>query len=196
MASPQNRPSPPEIPATAPPVDDRLKRVEESDDSDTRVSRAMVDRALEESRELDDNERLNELQTVWSQDILPTPPAVPGWRFCWLSTTNPQDPIQRRVRLGYVPVKAEDVPSFEISGRRGGEWDGFIAVNEMLLFKLPEDLWHKYMRELYHDAPLSEEQKLTANLEAIKDGLERSGGRVIMGDGTQELGKQRRPKFN
>ena len=76
MATPQNRPSPPEISATTTPMDDRLKRVEESDDSDTRISRAMVDRALEESRELDDNERLNELQNVWSQDILPTPPAV------------------------------------------------------------------------------------------------------------------------
>ena len=42
----------------------------------------------------------------WTQSALPKLPNMDGWHPCWLSTTNSYDSIDKRIRLGYVPVKA------------------------------------------------------------------------------------------
>ena len=68
-----------------------------------------------------------------------------------------------------------------------GEWSGFIAVNEMLAFKLPMSLYQRFMQEAHHDAPLREEQSLADQSDAIREQLMRSGSNVTEGDGLSEL---------
>ncbi len=85
------------------------------------------------------SERRKAFLNEWQQQALPTPPDIPGYHLCWLSTTSSYDPIQKRIRLGYEPVKASDVPGFDAFSMKSGEWKGFISANEMLLFKIPLD---------------------------------------------------------
>ena len=102
-----------------------------------RESRAMRDRAVTENREISDEERVEMFRQQFFQSSLPDLPKIPGWHTCWLTTTNPRDSIQMRIRLGYQPVKPEDVPGWEYATLKTGDWVGFIGVNEMLAFKLP-----------------------------------------------------------
>ena len=50
-----------------------------------------------------------ERRKMWSEEMtqsaLPKLPSMDGWHLCWLSTTNSYDSIDKRMRLGYVPVK-------------------------------------------------------------------------------------------
>jgi len=136
------------------------------------------------------------LRNEFRYQALPDPPEVPGWKFMWLSTTNQSDPIHARIRLGYVPVKPDDLPGFQFSTVKTGDYAGMIGVNEMLLFKIPIDVWTAYMRELHHDAPNEEEGRLSAAVDMIREQAERAGGRIQAMDGYSELGRQTRPRFS
>jgi hypothetical protein len=171
--------------------DDRLKRPAD----EARAPRAMFDRAIAEDRELSDSQRVSMLRNEFRYQALPDPPETPGWKYIWLSTTNQSDPIHARIRLGYVPVKPEDLPGFQFSTVKTGDYEGMIGVNEMLLFRIPIDRWTAYMRELHHDAPLEEEGRLSSAVESIRSQAEAAGGRVLAGDGFQELGRSVRPRF-
>jgi hypothetical protein len=171
--------------------DERLKKSA----GDARESRAMQDRASTENRELSDDERVEMFRQQFYQSSLPDLPKLPGWHMCWLTTTNPRDSIQTRIRLGYEPVKPEDVPGWEYATLKTGDWQGFIGVNEMLAFKLPLSLYEKYMREAHHDAPLREEEKLSDTAEFMEQQARASKSRLDMGDGTSELGQRRNAQF-
>jgi len=130
----------------------------------------------------------------FSFDALPNLPNIPGYKTIWLTTTNPRDTIQARIRLGYTPVTAADIPGFENLKMKSGEYDGMIGVNEMLAFKLPIEQWEKYMTELHHTAPLEEEEKLRAQLELMRDGR---GNSLVaeIGDGMKSEPLRGRPDF-
>jgi hypothetical protein len=113
-----------------------------------------------ENRELTDDQRLDEFRKTFFQSALPDLPKIPGYHVCWLTTTNPRDPIHGRIRLGYQAITAEDVPGWEHSTIKSGEWVGCLGVNEMLAFKLPMHLYEAYMLEAHHNQPLAEEGKL------------------------------------
>ena len=115
--------------------------------------------------------------------------------MCWLTTTNPRDSIQQRIRLGYEPVKPEDIPGWEYASIKTGEWQGFIGINEMLAFKLPMSLYEKFMMEAHHDAPNREEGKLTDTADFLEDQAKASGSRIEKGDGNKVLGEQRQGQF-
>lgn len=70
--------------------------------------------------------------------------------------------------MGYEPVKIEEVPGFESYKMKSGEWEGFVACNEMLLFKVPTDLYHEMMRYFHHEKP-AEEEKMLKNNPAVQD---------------------------
>src|SRR6187402_3064256 len=53
----------------------------------------------------DDFEKM--LEDEFVQTALPSPPPLPGWHQAWLTSNSPYDSIQKRQRLGYVPVKME-----------------------------------------------------------------------------------------
>ncbi len=81
------------------------------------------------------------------QSTLPPLPTIRGWHPCWLTTSNPRDSIQMRMQLGYQPIRPEEVPGMEYAILRTGEWAGFIGIDDMLAFKLPTNLYEKYMQE-------------------------------------------------
>jgi len=161
-----------------------------------RVEREMNDRPVTQDRELTDSERLDALRASYFAQALPDLPNIPGYHTIWLTTTNPRDPIAGRIRLGYEPLRASDIPGWEYSTIKGGQYDGCIGVNEMLAFKLPMRLYEMYMREAHHDAPNREEEKLRSTLEVIREQAQHKGADVEMGDGTAELGNtSKRPMF-
>lgn len=128
--------------------------------SPDRVSRAARDRRVTQNRQLSDEERLDEFRKTFFQSALPDLPSIPGYHVCWLTTQNPRDPIHGRMRLGYTPIREEDVPGWSFTSLKTGEFAGCIGVNEMVAFKLPIHLYEAYMREAHHTQPLDEETKL------------------------------------
>lgn len=174
--------------------DERIKR---NTGEGHKADRAMEDRAVTGNREISDDDRLAMFRSQFTQAALPDLPKIPGYHVCWLTTTNPRDTINMRMRLGYEAVKPEDIPGWESTTLKSGDWQGFIGVNEMLAFKLPLSLYEKYMQEAHHDAPLRELEKLTDTSEFLKQQAEGSGSRVFEGDGTQDLRQNRgRAKFD
>ena len=172
--------------------DERLKKVF----GEGRENRTAYDRAATENRELSDDDRVEMFRQQFFQSSLPDLPKLPGWHCCWLTTTNPRDSIQMRIRLGYEPLKPEDIPGWEYATLKTGDWSGFIGVNEMLAFKLPMSLYEAYMKEAHHDAPLREEEKLTDTAEFLEQQARASKSKLSVGDGNLEIGQQREALFD
>ena len=168
-------------------VDDRLSK----EIGANRQSRGSEDRHVTQNRELTEADRLEMFRTTIFQDALPDLPEIPGYHVCWLTTTNPRDTVHRRMRLGYTPVLAEDVAGFfpPDSFIKGGQFDGMIAVNEMVAMKIATSLYLKFMQEAHHDAPLREEEGLKSRFEEIAENVTSAGGRIDAGDGIEDMGK-------
>ena len=165
--------------------DERLKKTAGED----RLSRADRDRKVTENRELSDEDRVAMFRQQFWQSALPDLPKIPGYHVCWLTTNNPRDTIHARMRLGYEPILASDIPGWESTSIKTGEYAGMIGVNEMLAFKLPIALYDQYMMIAHHTMPLDEEQKLQETAEYIREEAQRLGANVAVGDGLQELRK-------
>jgi hypothetical protein len=163
--------------------DERLKKVL----GEGRESRSAYDRVATESRELSDDDRVEMFRQQFIQAALPDLPKIPGYHTCWLTTTNPRDSIQARIRLGYEPIKPEEVPGWEYASIKTGEWMGFIGVNEMLAFKLPMTLYKRYMQAVHYDAPNQEEERLLGATDSMKEQAERAGSRLVEGDGMSAI---------
>lgn len=137
-------------------TDERLKKPAgnvRTDRSDADASRVEKD-----GTSLTAAERRRALRRDWVQEVLPTPPVIPGFHTCWLSTTNNADPVYRRVERGYIPVKATEIPGLGDQYRSvDGQYEGCITCNEMLLFKIPLDLYNDLMTIYHHDIPLEQE---------------------------------------
>ena len=164
-------------------MDDRLKK----ELGVSRQSRAVEDRPATESREISEDDRLEMFRMNMYNDALPNIPDIPGYHVCWLTTTNKNDTIQMRMRLGYELIRGDDVPGMELVTQKTGEYAGCVAVNEMIAAKLPLSLYHRFMQEAHHDAPLREEEKLAETAEIMREQAERSGSRLIEGDGMSEM---------
>lgn len=171
--------------------DERLSRSGRNQ-SDARSERGQADRAKMATPASEKMDRLKMFRSQMFQSALPDLPKIPGYHVCWLTTTNPRDSIQQRTMLGYEPVKVTDLGdlgSFEHVTLKTGEYAGCIGVNEMLAYKLPQDLYEMYMHEAHHNAPLQEELKLKATLDLIKQQAESKGAEVIPEEGNAELGQ-------
>jgi hypothetical protein len=155
------------------------------------------------SRELDsrevtqDADRLDNFRRSMFQSALPSLPDIPGYHVCWLTTTNPRDPIQGRLMLGYELIKSSEIPGYDLTSVKNGDYAGYIGVNEMIAAKIPLRLYKMYMTEAHHNAPMQEEAKLRSATEMIaEEAAEKSGKRPELGEGTARLGKgPARPKF-
>ena len=163
--------------------DERLKKTADTG----RRSRAMDDRRVTESRELSDDDRVQMFRDSFFQSALPDLPEIPGYHVCWLTTTNPRDPIQGRFRLGYEPVKPEEVPGWEYASIKTGEYAGLIGVNEMIAAKLPDRLYFRLMKEAHHDAPLREEERITTEMDTMSERARGSKTRMIEDEGMSSL---------
>lgn len=175
--------------------DDRLKKTAATA---VRGDRGEADapRTQEDGTIMNLEERRRLMRSEWMQDVLPTPPKVEGWHFCWLSTTNSTDPIYRRVQKGYEPVKVAEMPGFAQYKVNQGEFEGCIACNEMVLFKLPEELFQDYMSYLHYELPNEEEQMLRANAKSGVEGKDSDGRELGQAEGFDSLGRAvPTPKF-
>ncbi len=114
-------------------------------------------------------------------------PSLGGWHLCWLSTTNSYDSIDKRIRLGYVPVKSEEFPGYEDYRVKAGEHVGYISCNEMLLFKLPMDVFQEVMTHMHYDKPREESEKIRVQVENLQ-GARDSNGRSLVSTEGEGLG--------
>lgn len=172
--------------------DDRLKK---SDDVD-RTERASDGQTGEAVSALSRDERRALYRNEWKQEVLPTPPEIPGYHLCWLSSNSKVDPIHNRLRVGYTPVKSSELRGFENHSMKGGEWDGYVSCNEMLLFKLPNEIYQEMMEEFHHYQPLELEHGIRESIDSNKQ-VDSNGRQLssIEGDGFNELGRNVAPAF-
>lgn len=170
-------------------MDSRLKKNLSAGNRENR-SLADKERAAPEDNFVSSEERRKMWKDEWTQSALPAVPDMPGWHVCWLSTTNSYDSIDKRIRLGYVPVKADELPYMENNRVKAGEHEGYIACNEMLLYKIPMDLYQEVMAHFHHEAPLEEANKirLQAEQNVARDSRGKSLGQ-IEGEGIGEIDK-------
>jgi hypothetical protein len=139
------------------------------------------------------------IRNEFLQEALPRVPEMSGWHLCWLSTTNSYDPIHKRMRLGYVPVKVEELTGFDSMRMTSGEFAGCVSCNEMLLFKIPSETYQAIMAEFHHNMPLEEEDALRRQLDELEGSRDRTGKKLGQisedSDGFNDLGKKREGVF-
>ena len=176
--------------------DERLKK---DSGASARASRdnADADRVTQDGSTLSAEQRRRLLRAEWVQEVLPTPPAIPGFHLCWVSTTNSTDPISKRMQIGYTPVKLSEVPGFSQYRVQAGEFEGCVACNEMLLFKIPMERYNDLMTIYHHDMPNEQEQAIYDRV-ASSNEVDSNGRRLATVEGDfNNLGRQstRSPQF-
>ena len=153
----------------------------------TRTSRASQNRQATEDRQVTDADRMELFKAAQYQSALPDIPPIPGFHVVWLASNNPRDSLVMRQRMGYVPVLPEEVKGFDFVSDKGNATDGLIRVNEMVAYKLPNELYQMYMRHNHHYAPAEEDTKLTDTVTHVRQQLRDKGSNVDEGDGVEAL---------
>ncbi len=171
--------------------------------ANTRIKRDLDDRLQDRVKEVKERntanagdierrERLEAFRDKWANSALPELPrdAIPGFHLCWLSTTNQYDSIDKRLALGYEPVKAAELGNgFESLGKMSsGKFEGCVSCNEMVLFKIPEEIYQEVMRMLHLEDPLEHQRNITASVRS--NSQEGKGGRSILEGGILEMEKE------
>jgi len=74
---------------------------------------------------------------------------------------------------------------------KAGEHAGFISCNEMLLYKIPMELYQDVMAHFHHEAPLEEANKIRLQAEQVV-GRDSSGRKLgqVEGEGLDFIDKQ------
>lgn len=179
--------------------DERLRKTAGEDRAHADRQNADLERENATGLSLDQEERRRMFREEWLQEALPKPPDILGWHTCWLSTTNSYDPIHKRLRLGYVPVRPSEIPGFEKLVTRSADYGDCVTCNEMILFKIPVKIWQEIMEEFHHYMPMEEEGKIRAQVDQLKEGMRDQRGnqvRVFEEDGMREIGVSRKaPTF-
>lgn len=111
----------------------------------------------------------------FQQTVLPSIPDIPGFHLCWLATNSQYDPIHRRFSLGYAPVRADEMPGYDMYKVKDGDQSGHIMCNEMLLCKMPMDVYQDIMLEHHHYQPMDEADKIRVDQEQLVNQRDRSG---------------------
>lgn len=171
-------------------MDSRLKKTLNAGGRDSRSSQDLS-RAAPEEAFISKQERRKMWSDEWTQSALPKVPDIPGWHLCWLSTTNGYDSIDKRMRLGYVPVRADELPGFDNYRVKAGEDVGFIACNEMRLYKLPMEVYQEVMTQMHHEAPNEESDKVQIQVEQLQGNRDSTGKSLgsVEGEGFGNLNR-------
>ena len=106
-------------------------------------------------------------RSEFTQQVLPNMPDIPGFHLCWLASNNQYDPLHRRFQMGYMPVDASEMPGYEMYKVKDGENTGKIMCNEMLLCKMPMDIYQDIMAENHHWLPMDESEKIKIQQEQL-----------------------------
>jgi hypothetical protein len=160
-------------------MDTRLKKSLSAGGRETRASED-ASRAAPEGKFMSAQERRKMWSDEWTQSALPKVPELTGWHLCWLSTTNSYDSIDKRMRLGYVPVMADEFPGFDNYRVKAGEQTGFIACNEMILYKLPMEIYQEAMLQMHHELPMDEADKVRLQVEQLQGSGRDSNGKSLV----------------
>lgn len=163
-------------------TESRLKKSLNAGGRETRGNED-ASRAAPEDKFISTQERRKMWSEEWTQSALPKLPSLTGWHLCWLSTTNSYDSIDKRIRLGYVPVKSEEFPGYEDYRVKSGEHVGYISCNEMLLFKLPMDVFQEVMTHMHHEKPLEEAEKIRVQVEQLSGARDSNGKSLVKVEG-------------
>ena len=171
-------------------MDSHLKKTLNAGGRESRSSQDLS-RAAPEEAFISKQERRKMWSDEWTQSALPKVPDIPGWHLCWLSTTNGYDSIDKRMRLGYVPVQADELPGFDNYRVKAGEDVGFIACNEMRLYKLPMEVYQEVMTHMHHEAPNEESDKVQVQVEQLQGNRDSSGRSLgsVEGEGFGNLNR-------
>lgn len=151
--------------------DDRLAKRASS--GDARSDRLSLDRPVTENRENTDDTRSAERYAMLrdTNTLLPKPPEIPGFHLCYLTTTNTKDTLEQRFRLGYTLVKQSELPDFVFSTQKSGTLtDDRIQINEMVLAKIPRELFIQDVKYLHHELPRESIENLKNSVRVGQDG--------------------------
>ena len=178
-------------------MESRLKKSLNAGGRDSRASQDIT-RQPPEEKFMNSQERPTRKMwsEEWTQSALPKVPEIPGWHVCWLSTTNGYDTIDKRMRLGYVPVPREEVPVFyEQHKVKSAEITGFVTCNEMVLYKIPMDVYQDVMLHMHHELPNEEAEKIKVQVEQLQGAQDSNGRHLtdIEGDGLRQLSRKNVP---
>lgn len=159
-------------------MDDRLKK----NLTAGRESRDQQDASREGAEEslVSSAERRRMFRNEFLQESLPQVHGDPNWHYCWLSSTNQYDPLHKRTRMGYVPVMATEISDLGHLQIKEGDRQGQIQCNEMLLFKLPMEVYQEYMQEVHHYQPMEEADKIRVQQEQLLDSTRDSAGKPLV----------------
>lgn len=117
------------------------------------------------------------------QHKLPNPPKRTGWHYFWASTQNSYNPISWYKQLGYRVVNVSEMEQWADASRRGtgGEYDGAVCINEMVLMKIDEKSYQQIMRVIHHDKPNEEGKRLRESIDGVKDevGTDGAGASLV-----------------
>lgn len=165
--------------------EDRLKTVATSaaESSDVLESDFDDDRTGQEGTAYTLEERRRMMRSEWDTNLLPEPPKEPGWHYCWLSTTSSTDPIYRRIQRGYELVRSEHLKGWNQLRVSQGEYEGFVGCNEMILSRIPEELYQEAMRYFHHELPLAEEGRIREQALEERQVQDSKGHDLITGEG-------------
>ena len=155
-------------------TESRLKKSLNAGGRDNRSAQDLT-RAAPEEKFVSAQERRKMWSDEWTQSALPKLPEMKGWHLCWLSTTNSYDSLDKRIRLGYVPVRADEFPNFDNYRVKAGEHVGHVACNEMILCKIPEEMYQDIMLQMHHEAPMDEADKIKVQIEQLQGNRDSSG---------------------
>lgn len=147
--------------------------------SEERAPRERADEGrVDDGLELTQDERDQMLRDEALQNQLPNPPQRAGVHWFWASLTNAYNPVTWYMRLGYKPVKYEELVGWANANMRGksGEYAGCITVNEMLLMQGSEDSYQRYMRIVHHDKPMEEQRKMSEAFKSVGEEVETQSG--------------------
>jgi len=152
------------------------------------------DRVMEDGTAMSMEDRRRQIRNEWQQSVLPTPPEIPGFHTCWLSTTHPTDTVHRRLKLGYALVRKDEVENFEVErGVQSGtsQYSDYVTCNEMVLAKIPSEIYQVAMAEFHHYQPRDEERAIRERMGQNASQINEEAGRNVVtteGDGFNKLG--------
>lgn len=157
--------------------EDRLAK--RADQGSARADRSFQDRNITENRENTDTLRAEDRRAMLRDvnTVLPQAPDLPGYHTCWLTTTNNKDTLENRFRLGYSLVKPDELPGFCMATQKDSAtaYDR-IQVQEMVLAKIPNDLWRGDVIDLHHTEPNQRAKQLVDSVKIERDGKGRQIG--------------------
>lgn len=146
-----------------------------------------------------DDRDLYDYDDEFDESVLPKLPEdlIPGFHIFWGTTTNRYDTIEMRLRQGYSIVRPEEVDGFEryhFNKRvnSGSITDGAICINEMVLLKLPTQLYLKRMARDHHRKPLDEQRGLVDKMHAVADKLGVSQTQTPLEEGMLQMAEEAR----